>query len=519
MHSDSLKILLNNLTREVEALWSVTNYRTDSYSVRRDEVRTEVEAGATVLPKTKRPVRGTMGVRVVTQQKRKDDREVADEMLSSAMLDAPGWLTESERQRQQEIRERIEGCLSELFDEFARIPNLNERIFESQGYKHFDRHDLARHLTEEKDPHYHKVTNVLFVADILAEELMTAGFDPKLKSPFPEWEPVIVRATERILSLAAREFNSYDVFILVNAPLIDEELPVRLARFSVDDTEVEVSIGYASDTLLERLNASGREAELSGINTAITFRCEMSVSALVDSYLQVYVLGARVAERVVDCLRLIRNEDIGVLALEVFPSEGFSPAIRKTYEQHYQPELALVLPKRFWFEVQSGAPLDNIEIEQLRSLLCSYSEVDLVKGLAVALRRFRSSCERYSPSDPERLLDIAFAFEAVFLNDGENKELSYRLCLRVARFLGNTVEKRVEIFDAIRNLYNFRSKIAHGETLDKMKQSDAEKLKLVLDRAPRILTEALRVIVLGNGPKGLKSTDGLSKWWKRIELG
>jgi len=61
MHSDSLKTLLNNLTREVEALWSVTNYRTDSYSVRRDEVRTELEAGATVLPKTKRPVRGTMG--------------------------------------------------------------------------------------------------------------------------------------------------------------------------------------------------------------------------------------------------------------------------------------------------------------------------------------------------------------------------------------------------------------------------------------------------------------------------
>ena len=52
-----------------------------------------------------------------------------------------------------------------------------------------------------------------------------------------------------------------------------------------------------------------------------------------------------------------------------------------------------------------------------------------------------------------------------------------------------------------------------------MKKGDAEKLKLVLDRAPRILTEALRVIVLGNGPKGLKSTDGLSKWWKRIELG
>ncbi|MCA1576388.1 MAG: hypothetical protein LC794_03370 [Acidobacteria bacterium] len=472
-----------------------------------------------MLPKTKRAVRGTYGVSLTTQQKGKDDKDLTSEMLSSAMLDPPAWVSDSERERQKEIRERIERRLRELFDEFARIRNLNERIFESKGYKHYETHELAQHVIDEKDPRYQKISKALFIAEILAEELMLSGFDPNVKIFFDDWDRVSERATKRILSLAAREFNSYDVFIFLNAPTIDEDLPIPLGKVRAEDTEVEVSIGYASDALLERLNASTRDAQLSRINTAISFRSDIHVNAPVESYLQVYVLGSRIAERVVDCVRLIRNEDIGVLALEVFPTDGFTPAIRKTYEQQYQPELALSIPRRFLFEIQSLTPLDHEEVRQVQLLFSSYSDVDQVKGLRVALRRFRSSCERYDPFDPERLLDIAFAFEAVFLNDGENKELSYRLSSRVARFLGDTVEKRMEMFDTVRTLYDFRSKIAHGETLEKMKKGDAEKLKVVLDQAPKILTESLRAMIFGKGPKGIKSPDGLRNWWKRIELG
>jgi hypothetical protein len=76
----------------------------------------------------------------------------------------------------------------------------------------------------------------------------------------------------------------------------------------------------------------------------------------------------------------------------------------------------------------------------------------------------------------------------------------------------------LEIFDVVKALYSFRSKIAHGETLDKMK-GDAEKVKQVLEQAPRILTEALRAMVLGQGPTDINSCENLSRWWKRIELG
>ena len=46
MNSNPLQSLLENLTREVEALWTVTGYRADGFTSKRDEVRTEVAAGA-----------------------------------------------------------------------------------------------------------------------------------------------------------------------------------------------------------------------------------------------------------------------------------------------------------------------------------------------------------------------------------------------------------------------------------------------------------------------------------------
>ena len=123
------------------------------------------------------------------------------------------------------------------------------------------------------------------------------------------------------------------------------------------------------------------------------------------------------------------------------------------------------------------------------------------------------------PNESERLLDIAFAFEAIFLNDGENKELSYRLALRAARLLGKTLTERHEIFDSVKKLYDFRSKIAHGETLDTMKPKDALKLQQVLTRVPRILKDAIIEMILGNAPRGLQDSTKIGEWWRDLELG
>lgn len=141
-----------------------------------------------------------------------------------------------------------------------------------------------------------------------------------------------------------------------------------------------------------------------------------------------------------------------------------------------------------------------------------------MRGFEVGIRRFRDSWERYSPDDPERLLDIAIAFEAIFLNDGVNRELRYRLALRAARFLADSVSDRQMVFRTMTMHYDFRSAIAHGDTPTTLRPKDAERLASVLVEAPRLLREVIRRFVLGAGPRGLAGEE-LCAWWRSLELG
>ena len=126
---------------------------------------------------------------------------------------------------------------------------------------------------------------------------------------------------------------------------------------------------------------------------------------------------------------MIRDEDIGVNALHIFPVDDFTPHIRN-YERSYQPDLAMFYPKRFHFHNEKIEPLQIEDFRSFHEILPNYLDLLVnpnsrksIQGFGVAIRRFRSIYERYLPDDPERLLDIAFAFEAIFLNDGDNKEL------------------------------------------------------------------------------------------------
>jgi len=145
-------------------------------------------------------------------------------------------------------------------------------------------------------------------------------------------------------------------------------------------------------------------------------------------------------------------------------------------------------------------------------------EID-IKGLDTAMRRFRASFDRYQPSDPERLLEAAIAFEAILLNDAgdSHQELGYRLRLRAARFLAEDLKERMEIFDLLRDLYNFRSRIAHGETLEEMKERDQNKLEAVIKQTPGILRKLL-LKVMETTELRKQDQQALASWWRRVEL-
>lgn len=83
---------------------------------------------------------------------------------------------------------------------------------------------------------------------------------------------------------------------------------------------------------------------------------------------------------------------------------------------------------------------------------------DLRRKLELAFERLNHATKRMHPRD--RALEATIALEAL-LGD-ENTELTFRYSLRAARLLSSEFSGRMEVRQAIRDLYKLRSKAVHG---------------------------------------------------------
>lgn len=113
---------------------------------------------------------------------------------------------------------------------------------------------------------------------------------------------------------------------------------------------------------------------------------------------------------------------------------------------------------------------------------------------------------------------FSIALEAILLNDTDSRyELSHRLRLRAARFLADDLEGRKYISDLLGDLYNLRSRIAHGQTLEGMKDKERATLDRVFREAPKIVRMLLLKIMKESALRNL-SQEALAIWWRNLEL-
>ena len=134
--------------------------------------------------------------------------------------------------------------------------------------------------------------------------------------------------------------------------------------------------------------------------------------------------------------------------------------------------------------------LTDKDIESLKAFWNKFKSLNAQNFLDVAIRRFNFSYERRLPED--KLIDYITAFEALYLQ-GEEKELSYRLALRCACFLGKDGEERKKIFEILKNAYDARSKIVHGKSIEsKSFKKLLNKLNLNLPELSMKVEEYLR---------------------------
>jgi hypothetical protein len=227
----------------------------------------------------------------------------------------------------------------------------------------------------------------------------------------------------------------------------------------------------------------------------------------------VYPASATVVSRAVDVLRIVEEGDIGVGVLRVDEVTPYTPTIRRTLAWDYEPEVTLFQPRRMAFDAPHESVLSEDAVATVRSLLPRHFAGLQQQGFEIAIRRFRDSYERYHPEDPGKLLDIAIAFEALLLSDGDNKELNHRLALRGARWLESSLDAKRATFKTLKTLYEVRSKIAHGASASITRT----KLDLVLQQSPALLRRALKRALEGAGPMG-RLDDDLKQWWLDREL-
>ncbi|RWX50978.1 hypothetical protein VU01_12372 [Candidatus Electrothrix marina] len=523
-----LEKIIHTLCDNLSQLWSLDSFKADSSIWREasEKAFTEAEETARKLPVTGRVIRGFPGVKV-NFSKKSTLKDLITKLLYSSDEKPETYHSE----QLQEAFAAIQKHISSIDHKIDENSKLSYRLKYPPFFKEWSCDEYVERMQEYKAkyPNYTPRYS-LGILQLIAEQLVLAKFDPSTRQNFYNWQDVKKGAVNALREIEQLNEYHYEVRIFFNGPLIDQPEDIPLYDLSLEDNNIQIFLGYATDDLLTSLSSGARlpsytEDSIIGIekiNTVARYRFKVQVEAGRKEYNIHYGYASYLAEMILDSLRLCRPmDDIGIIAIEIYPLSPFAPHIRKAenYAYNYQSYMAPYTPKRFDFSHASESPITDKELESINRIISiRLGQDNTNKKIEYAIKRFRNSIERYSPDDPERLLEYAIALEAIYLNDNgtERGELTYRLRLRVARFLKENYEDRDNLFKLIGDLYSLRSRIAHGEDISSSKkQKDKEKLQQVLNETPGILSKSI-LKIMNEYYEEHNTKEPL--FWRKIEL-
>lgn len=335
-----------------------------------------------------------------------------------------------------------------------------------------------------------------------------------------------------LVTFARRERYTYESLAYLNGPALDtdEQLEIfgKLTCGDVDSECIHVTrvvLIPASDELIAHAATAapyGGAKLPTGVercNTIIKLELSLAVEASPSRYYDLYPISVHVAERVLEALRVTRPEDIGISYIAIRAIEAGTPWAATEEWAVAGSRAPDWTPRRPTYAPVSLTPLSDTEARRVVALAPSMMWPPQVRGLPIARRRLRDAYERYPVDDAERLLEYAIALEAMVLNDQQSKsELGFRAAIRTARLLGETIEERIAIASTVRHLYDLRSRLAHGETLQTLKAKDAKKLTACLEDAPHVIRRLVQYMLLSDKAPVRLEGEPLIEWWRRIEL-
>jgi hypothetical protein len=369
---------------------------------------------------------------------------------------------------------------------------------------------------DEKTAHF-------LVLSFLADRFRAAVAGQHLPEGEAEWKAVAHRVAADFVYFKNRTQHRYRLIAFLNSPPLGTE-KVSLGDHELGATVLSIALANVPDSMIADVYENQPRPltlplGLARANTAVCVDFQIPAESHSDSANVIADSVLESVRRVVDVLRALREEDLGIGYAYIAGLEDDTPTLVGTSLWSFQDLGAAFTPRRGFFGTPSDQPLNDVDVQKLVMLVGRLISGVNIRGFDVAIRRFRDAYERYWPGDPEALLDICIALEALFLGDQDTKELRHRLSLRVARLLSGQRTSRQALSKGVKYLYDLRSRIAHGDTAETMKSGDARKLERVMTQAPLILRMTLLAFLNGAGPEGITSNDKLAEWWSEIELG
>jgi hypothetical protein len=402
---------LKDLCRSLAELWSLDSFKDSCWRVNKREcVKTTVSDNAVVLPFTNRPVRGHAGVQVkILENRSKNLIEYIDSLILDSINRPESYQPQELQNGLAKVRETIER-MGSLID---RDPKLSYRLYGITGYKTYSPEEFRE--MQNRANWNPSIPYFFSVAKLLSKELAENDLQPSERGGFKGWNLVWRSLCEQLDELRMEDSFEYEVNIFLNGPLIDLEEDISIPNLLLQDSPIEILLGYATDETLEPLVDHKKHPALERINTVIKYRVTIPIEAVEEAYLTQYHNASIVAQLLLDSLRLCRPlGDIGVLAIEVLPLSFFAPLIRNTWANAFHDELARFEPRRFDFYPPSSPPLNNSDIEKVKDTVLAMLPLGGLKWhFAHAIKRFRNSIDKYSVDDPERLLEYAIALESL----------------------------------------------------------------------------------------------------------
>jgi len=212
-----------------------------------------------------------------------------------------------------------------------------------------------------------------------------------------------------------------------------------------------------------------------------------------------HIYPLAIVEKFITILKLVTDETSGFAQLLVYPKnwairynadiKHIDGAVTKSYPHYFE---------NFYWNRESFPEITLIQLNEIKRL---YNKSDLSPDnkVQISLKRLYKSMMRQEEEDV--IIDLIIALE-LLLSDNEKNDISYKLSMRLTALIckyNPQKYKKIEVFENIKKIYDFRSAVVHGSP---KRAHKSREIKLAddstiptIELAKLYLREVLKIVI------------------------